>query len=365
MHLLVFIFLGFYNHNMGICKICKGKFPVADVLGVCRRCILERWDDAFLYVREAHKKTRECYGLPAFKPEDGVIRCGLCALECRMNEGESGYCGLRKAVGGKIEDLPDGFAKVSWYLDPLPTNCVADWICPGSSEHGYYNLAVFFESCNLNCLYCQNWHFRRLARVKLLRSMDDLIKSVNDRVSCVCYFGGDPSTQVKFAIEASKRINSKFVNRKVRICWETNGLVSKVFINKVVELSLTTGGIVKFDLKAFRREIYIALTGFSNEIVFDNFKYVASFFDVRRDPPLLTASTLLVPGYVNHEEVYNIARFIASINPDIPYRILAYSPQFYMDDVPYVTKDEAYMALELAKKAGLRRVSIGNVHILR
>ena len=50
-------------------------------------------------------------------------------------------------------------------------------------------------------------------------------------------------------------------------------------------------------------------------------------------PPLLIASTLLVPGYVNENEVGGIARFIASINPDIPYSLLAYCPHFYMSDL--------------------------------
>lgn len=25
----------------------------------------------------------------------------------------------------------------SWYNDPLPTNCVVDWICPGGTGCGY------------------------------------------------------------------------------------------------------------------------------------------------------------------------------------------------------------------------------------
>ncbi|MEJ2366587.1 MAG: PEP/pyruvate-binding domain-containing protein [Deltaproteobacteria bacterium] len=40
------------------------------------------------------------------------------------------------------------------------TNCVADWVCAGHRQAGYHNLAVFYASCTINCLYCQNWHFR-------------------------------------------------------------------------------------------------------------------------------------------------------------------------------------------------------------
>jgi len=52
--------------------------------------------------------------------------------------------------------------------DSIPTNCVADWVCSATTgrgcpkyantplgEEGYYNLAVFYGACSLDCLYCQ------------------------------------------------------------------------------------------------------------------------------------------------------------------------------------------------------------------
>ncbi|MFQ5793258.1 MAG: radical SAM protein, partial [Acidobacteriota bacterium] len=93
--------------------------------------------------------------------------------ECRIPENGVGYCGLRKNEGGKVKEITSEKGKLSWYHDPLPTNCVGDWACPGGTgagypkyaycrgpESGYKNLAVFFQACSFNCLYCQNWHFR-------------------------------------------------------------------------------------------------------------------------------------------------------------------------------------------------------------
>ncbi len=96
------------------------------------------------------------------------ITCRLCANACRIAEGHTGYCGIRSVQGGKIAG---GTAKanVEWYHDPLPANCVADWVCPGGTgagyprfshargpEYGFKNLAVFYNGCSFNCLYCQN-----------------------------------------------------------------------------------------------------------------------------------------------------------------------------------------------------------------
>jgi pyruvate formate lyase activating enzyme len=79
---------------------------------------------------------------------------------------------------------------------------------------------------------------------------------------------------------------------------------------------------------------------------------------------LLIASTLLVPGYVNEPEVRKIARFISSLNPDIPYSLLAFYPQFYLNDLPTTSKSHVLRCKASAENAGLKNVRIGNLHLL-
>ncbi len=59
-----------------------------------------------------------------------------------------------------------------------------------------------------------------------------------------------------------------------------------------------------------------------------------------------------------------LARFIAGLDPDIPYSLLAFCPQFYLHDLPMTSRDHAEEALRVARLAGLRRVRIGNRHLL-
>lgn len=136
-------------------------------------------------------------------------------------------------------------------------------------------------------------------------------------------------------------------------------------LEKAAELSLLSGGTVKFDLKAWDEGLHYALCGTSNRWTIANFRYLAGLVPKRPEPPLLLASTLLIPGYVDEEEVGNIARFISSLNPDIPYSLLAFYPQFHMQDLPTTSRKHARKCLEAAQKAGLKRVRIGNIHLLR
>jgi pyruvate formate lyase activating enzyme len=80
---------------------------------------------------------------------------------------------------------------------------------------------------------------------------------------------------------------------------------------------------------------------------------------------LLTASTLLVPGYVDLEEIHGLARFTALLNPEIPYSLLALYPQFYLTDLPTTPRHLALAARQIALDAGLKNVRWGNELLLR
>lgn len=88
------------------------------------------------------------------------------------------------------------------------------------------------------------------------------------------------------------------------------------------------------------------------------------YIRTRPVPPLLIASTLLVPGYIDEEEIRSLARFIASIDPEIPYSLLGYYPHFYMADMPLTRKGLAERYLEVAREERLQNVRIGNIHLL-
>lgn len=345
------------------------------MIGVCGNCIREEFPKVKEHLKGVHQREREGFGLPGIPPktQEGV-NCGICVNECRVGVGEKGFCGIRENQDGKLvarEGLLD------WYYDPLPTNCVGDWVCPGGTaagypkysygdkaEYGYQNLAVFYRACSFDCLFCQNWHFRDNSPRRKLISPEELAAQVYWQTSCICYFGGDPTPQVLHSIETSEIALKNKEERILRICWETNGSMSPKYLKKMTKLSLESGGCIKFDLKFSSENLNLGICGVTNSRSLENFAQVASLFEKRPDPPLLLASTLLIPGYVDEEEVRGIARFIASLNPDIPYSLLGFYPHFLMSDLPTTSENHARRAAEIAQEEGLRRVHIGNPHLL-
>jgi pyruvate formate lyase activating enzyme len=348
-----------------VCRLCGVRSRlVAARLGVCLGCIRARSQEALEITADAHGAARHLFGLPGRAPRtEGGRRCGLCVQDCVIGEGERGYCGLREVREGKLHHLA-GTPKrglLHWYRDALPTNCVADPVCAGHAQRGRHNLAVFYAACTVDCLFCQNYHFRETDPALSIKMTAAALANVaNPHTYCVCYFGGDPAAQMPHALAASRLL----AERGIVVCWETNGTAHPRLMNRALDLSLTTGGCVKFDLKAFDENLHRALTGASNGRTLENFAQAAARFDERPDPPPVVASTLLVPGYMDADEVGRIARFIADLNPEIPYALLGFAPHFLFPDLPCTSVRHAEDAEAAARAAGLTTVRVGNRHLL-
>jgi len=344
------------------CGLEDEEIPAS--ISACISCVRKglrgRVDD----VRGAWRRR---VSLPVGVPGEGV-ECTLCANECRIPEGGRGFCGVILNDGGKLRHAAGpNKALLHYYLDPHPTNCVAGPVCPERRNIGRYNLALFYFGCNLDCLFCQN-----IEHKTMLREMErtpvtvEVLKGVmeDERVTCVCHFGGDPAPSSVFALRLS-RIAASLGKR---VCWETNGLENPSIMTEMAKLSAGSGGIVKIDWKAWSPNLYSVLTGVDGHRALrrlrENVALVSSMWD-GSDPPLLVVSTLVVPHYVDEEEVGHIAEYLASLNPYIPYVLLAFHPEHLMRDVPTTSREQMERVLEAARSSGLRRVFVGNVWLLR
>jgi pyruvate formate lyase activating enzyme len=96
-------------------------------------------------------------------------------------------------------------------------------------------------------------------------------------------------------------------------------------------------------IKAFSDEIHIPYTGVSNAPVLENF---ARAYE---NGVAMEASSVFIPGYIDCDEIEKIARFIAEIDPQIPYHIVGYIP---VPDAPWraPTPDEVKQAVAIAER---------------
>jgi pyruvate formate lyase activating enzyme len=67
---------------------------------------------------------------------------------------------------------------------------------------------------------------------------------------------------------------------------------------------------------------------------------------------------------VEETEVRSIARFNASIDPNITYSLLAFYPHFFLPDLPVMERSQAELCYAAARDEGLNNVRLGNEHLL-
>ncbi|MFW9843125.1 MAG: radical SAM protein [Candidatus Thorarchaeota archaeon] len=334
-------------------------------VGFCSKCVR---NGIIEIANQTHQRLRKRDRLIPSIPTTGKIVCSECGNHCRLDEGEVGFCNTRIGSQGEIVDRYPDKAVVSWYFDPLPTNCVADWVCPitanreiGSGRRRLKNLAVFYGSCNSDCFFCQNASYRTMmANGAPTMTAEELSECADDYTACVCYFGGDPACNPEHSMKTSRLLNE---DKSTIVCYETNGNISKKWLSGIIEIIELTGGTLKFDLKAYTPEIYTSLTGISNATVLRNFESVATS-KREREGEFLVASILLVPGYVDIKEVGKLCSFIADKDPTIPTALLGFSPHHAMSDLPRTSVAHAQAALSIAKDRGLENVRIGNAGLL-
>ncbi len=333
-------------------------------------------------ILENHSKARAAFPLPAIRPvaEEGV-KCDQCVSECQIGDGDWGWCGINGNENGRmVHRTGTDEALLSWYLDPHVTNCCNSWWCPGGtgrghpdwcningSEYGFYNMSLFLYGCSFNCLFCQNWQHKRLNGVTKTH-IDELVETTlsNEKISCWCWFGGSPEPQLPFTVKSGKRILAeKPDDRIMRICYEWNGSGNTRLALRAAGLACESGGNIKFDAKAWSPVVHEALTGLPNQRVFDNIKQIYDKYWAERSVqnPVLGITTLLVPYYVGVHEVESIAKFLASIDREIPYSLLIFHPDFKMDDLPVTPRSQVQSCMEAAERH-LSNVNLGNKHLL-
>jgi pyruvate formate lyase activating enzyme len=362
------------------CLRCRRESgEISEAMRLCIQCIRGHFQEVLPRIEEAHRAARTPFDLPLKPPKDPHgAPCAICFNECLIPEGEEGYCGLRRNRGGVLDGVTSEEGNLSWYYDSLPTNCVADWVCPGGSnsgyprfsytkgpEYGYKNLAVFYQACSFDCLFCQNWTFKHRIHQEEMISAGKLAQLADDQTSCICFFGGDPTPQLPHSLETSRIALERCRSRILRVCWETNGSMNPSLLEGMAEIAFESGGCIKFDLKAWSEPVHFALCGVSNRRTMENFKHLGGWVNKRPDPPFLAASTLLVPGYIDEDEIRGISELIASVSPEIPYALLAFHPQFHFVDLSTTSRSHALRCKEIAEDMGLKRVRIGNAHLLR
>lgn len=261
-----------------------------------------------------------------YRKEATRIRCELCHHQCLLGEGATGRCGVRAAEAGTLT-LPYYGQLSSVQLDPIEKKPLYHFY-PGERV---YSIGLF--GCNLHCAFCQNASISQTTRAGFAPTDPEQLvaDALESGAAGLAYTYNEPTIHIEYVV-ACAEIAAENGLRNVLV---TNGSLSEAPAHDL----LSRMDAVNVDLKSIEQTTYQRLGG--------DLSTTLHFIELAATHCHLEVTTLLVTGLVDHTaEIDAIARFLATLSPDLPYHLSRYHPsyRYVAPATPAATMDNARRA---------------------
>lgn len=282
--------------------------------------------------------------------------CNVCFRHCEIEEGKTGFCGVRGCVDGKV--VAKNYAKItSLALDPIEKKPLRRFY-PGSMI-----LSAGSYGCNLRCPFCQNHEISwSESAMRFWKEADEL--TPEELAECalrykahgnigVAFTYNEPLIGYEYVRDCAKLIH----DRGMQVVLVTNGMAGTEVLTELEPYV----DAMNIDLKGFTQRYYRDVLKGDLDMVKEFIRYAVTFCHVE-------LTTLIVPRENDsEEEMQQISGWIASLQgkdhartgEEIPLHISRFFPQFHMRDREATDVGLIYRLKAVAEK-NLKYVYTGN-----
>ena len=280
--------------------------------------------------------------LKFYKEEDNFIQCQLCPHNCKLKENQFGICGLRTVKNNLPVAINYGEV-TSANVDPIEKKPLFHF------KPGKDILSVGTYGCNMKCSFCQNYEISQNKPSSEFIDIDKLIKliiSIPNNVG-IAFTYNEPFMWYEYIYDVAKRI--KEYDKNISVVLVSNGYVNKEPLKKILPFI----DAMNIDLKGFTNRYY-------NDICKAKIEPVLETIKMASEQTHVEITTLMVSDENDSvEEIVEIAKFIASIDKNIPLHLSRYFPKYKMKNPPTLVEN-IMRAKEEASKY-LNYIYVGNI----
>ena len=279
--------------------------------------------------------------------ENGV-RCNLCNNRCKIKEGRRGICGVRENRGGKLYSLVYGKI-IAEHIDPIEKKPLFNFL-PGSRA-----FSIGTVGCNFHCKHCQNSDISQYPHehggviIGHDRTPDQIVTAAK-AAGCetIAYTYTEPTIFYEFAYDTAVLAQKEGIKN----VFVSNGYMSSEAARQIAPYL----DAINIDLKAFTDKFYKEVCGARLNPVLETILLMKEL-DV-----WVEVTTLIIPGLNDGEqELRDIARFVKSVGPEIPWHVSQFYPAYKLVDRPSTPVATLRRAREIGMEEGLHYVYEGNV----
>jgi pyruvate formate lyase activating enzyme len=278
---------------------------------------------------------------------EGAIQCFACGHRCLIKPGRDGVCRVRFNDDGTLL-VPHGYVG-ALACDPIEKKPFFH-VLPGSDA-----LTFGMLGCDFHCGYCQNWVTSQMLRdpdavapPKFCTPAQLVDIAIRERAPLVASSYNEPLITSEWAVDVFQEAR----RRGLRTAYISNGNGTP----QVLDFIRPHVDAYKVDLKAFNDRAYRQLGG-----VLDNVVQTIRMLKERNF--WVEIVTLVVPGFNdNEDELKQMADFLVSVDPLMPWHMTAFRPDYKMTDgFRQTTRDDLLRIVEYGKSAGLKYMYPGNL----
>ena len=275
------------------------------------------------------------------------LRCYACAHNCLIKEGRRGICQVRFNRDGVLY-VPHGYVS-GLQVDPVEKKPFFH-VLPGTSA-----LSFGMLGCDFHCDFCQNWVSSQAMRDEFAGHSPQEVSAERivsigrqNHSASVASTYNEPLITTEWAVEIFKLAREA----GMRTLYVSNG-------NATVEvldyLDPWLDGY-KVDLKTMSDRNYRRIMGGVLQHVLNTIERVHEL------GKWVEVVTLVIPDMNDStDELWDMARFIRSVSPDIPWHVTAFHPDYKMQDRGRTPLETLLRATEIGVEAGLNYVYAGNL----
>ena len=283
--------------------------------------------------------------------EGKTVMCNLCHHQCRIEEGKTGICGVRKNKQGILYSCAFGRGIYS-DIDPIEKKPLFHFL-PGTMTY-----SIGSCGCNFACSNCLNFSASQPKQIdKLLKSSDCVSPArvienvIGDDCPSISYTYNEPTINTEFALETMKMAYAN----KIKNVWVSNGYMSDECLDSILPYL----DAINIDLKSMDDDFYRSNCKARLAPVLKNIKRL------KDEQVHLEITTLIIPSLSSDIEMLTrlVDFIVTELDTDTPWHITRFSPSvsWRLKDLPTTGEDMIYGAYEIAKTAGLKYVYVGNI----
>jgi pyruvate formate lyase activating enzyme len=280
-----------------------------------------------------------------------VVQCQLCPRFCTLKPEETGNCGARKNISGKLISLTYNHP-CSIAIDPIEKKPFYHFL-PGEKS-----LSIATVGCNLHCLNCQNSDISQCSAEEFNQSRknqkeitpEQVIETAKkEKIKIISYTYTEPTIFYEYMLDIAK------LAKKAKI---KNVIVSNGYINpKPLRELCKYIDAANIDLKSISDDFYKKICQASVKPVLETLKIL------KEEKVWIEITNLIIPELNDSEKDINqlISWIKTNIGTDTPLHFSAFFPTYKLIKSKPTDSEILKKARETAIKQGMKYVYLGNI----